>query len=202
MPCRATCRARSSRSALTATDRSARASQTAISSLRSGLGCLLKAPIDLERGSRITGGDNPKFGCSFAALGSLWLILCFRSTKSLRSVQRLVNFLRGNRQALDPHAASIFNGIGNRRRRWDIGGFSAWHTVIRAGTFGLLGYRAPERRHVFKGRNFVLSEVRRPHLAIVNNHLLHEGVADPGHRPALDLPLMHERIEHGTRVMR
>src|SRR5262249_56057386 len=66
------------------------------------------------------------------------LILCFRSTKSLRSVQRLVNFLRGNRQALDPHAASIFNGIGNRRRRWDICGFAPWAYCFKARTPWLL----------------------------------------------------------------
>ena len=40
MPCCAICRVRSSRSAFIATDRSDRASQTAISPLRSGLGCL------------------------------------------------------------------------------------------------------------------------------------------------------------------
>ena len=67
---------------------------------------------------------------------------------------------------------------------------------------GFLGHRAFEWRDVSHRGNFIFAEVRRRHLAVVDNDFLHKGVADASHRRALDLSLVHQWIQHRAGVVR
>ena len=49
----------------------------------------------------------------------------------VHDLKRRVDFFRRDRQACDAHAAGIFHGIGDGRRRRNIAGLADRHAVIR-----------------------------------------------------------------------
>ena len=117
----------------------------------------------------------------------------FISHARIPCFQRLINFLRCNRQIGDAYAARIRHRISHRRRRRRIRHFTDGQTIIRsrsAGTFSATW--------VFSGGMSVMLGIlnspkfaRCDFAAVVEKHFFGERVAQTEHHAAFDLALVH-----------
>ena len=95
------------------------------------------------------------------------ILLCSRS-------KRFVDFLRGDRQIGNPHAAGIFYRVGDGRRRGVLPVSPIGKLIVRPGAVRHSSMTSSlERRNVRDRRNFEFAKVRRrdlpPSLIIISS---------------------------------
>jgi hypothetical protein len=115
----------------------------------------------------------------------------------LFSLQPLVNFPAGDRQARQAHAGGIEDRVADGRRyRRD---------RMLCGRFGVerarpLGSAADEsgftRRQIARRRDLVIAEAERGYATVFDEHFFANGHAQPLQHAAFDLALMSQRINH------
>jgi hypothetical protein len=93
------------------------------------------------------------------------------------------------------------HGIGNCRGHGNHRRLSNAHAAVRTIADSELLHNGFQDRNILDRGNFVFTKVGRDHFAGIHHDLFHQSIAHPHYDAAVDLALMHQWVNHGSRAM-